>query len=483
MNRRPTALSLLLMLLAGGSSITAFDEPPVDELAPRIATLLKDWDQPDTPGCSIAVVKDGTIIYSGGFGMANLDHSIPNAADTVFRIASVSKHITASCMLLLADEGVLTLDSDIRKWLPEIPEYDETITIRHLLHHTSGLRDYTSLMRLLEIGDEDLLTGQQTIDLIARQKGLNFSPGEKHSYCNSGYFLLSVICERASGKTLRQYADEKIFSPLEMTSSHYHDNHLEVTPKRATGYAPIGKGKYRIHETVLDHVGDGGVFTTVEDLATWTTALGEARLGANLLQRLQQKFTLNDGEVLDYCLGVVDTSFRGQRMLQHGGGWVGFRTSLAAFPEQGIVIICLGNCSAFNPGRISRQIAALVVEDLVAPHLQRTDRASDRRDRDESSTATPEDAKQWDHRQVLGRYHSSELEREWSIIHSGGPDVALVGFEGEPLAIAVTGDDLLAVDWWLKMRLIRDEEDAVTGFTIESGGISGILFQRIVEKD
>ena len=483
MTCRATTLSWLLVLMTYCPSITALDEPQVDQLAPRIAVILKDWDKPDTPGCSIAVVKDGTIIYSGGFGMANLDHSIPNAADTVFRIASVSKHITASCMLLLEDEGLLTLDSDIRKWLPEIPEYDETITIRHLLHHTSGLRDYTSLMPLLVIGDEDLFTGQQTIDLIARQKGLNFSPGEKHSYCNSGYFLLSVICQRASGKTLRQYADEKIFSPLGMTSSHYHDNHLEVTPKRATGYAPIGKGKYRIHETVLDHVGDGGVFTTVEDLATWTTALGDGRLAANLLQRLQQKFTLKDGEVLDYCLGVVDTSFRGQRMLQHGGGWVGFRTSLAAFPEQGIVIICLGNCSAFNPGRVNRQIAALVVEGLVPAHLQRPDRATGRRDQDESSAAAPEDALEWDHRQVLGRYHSSELDREWSIIHNGATDVALIGFEGEPLAIAVTGMDLLTVDWWLEMHLIRDEEAAVTGFTIESGGMSGILFQRVVEKD
>ncbi|HIG04559.1 MAG TPA: class A beta-lactamase-related serine hydrolase [Planctomycetes bacterium] len=483
MIRRATTLTWLLMLLAYCPSITALDEPPVDELAPRIATLLRGWDQPDTPGCSIAVVKDGTIIYSGGFGMANLDHSIPNGADTVFRIASVSKHITASCILLLEDEGVLTLDSDIRKWLPEIPEYDETITIRHLLHHTSGLRDYTSLMRLLEIGDEDLFTPQQTIDLIARQKGLNFSPGEKHSYCNSGYFLLSVICQRVSGKTLRQFADQKIFSPLGMTSSHYHDNHLEVTPKRATGYAEIGEGKYRIHETVLDHVGDGGVFTTVEDLATWTTALGEGRLGANLLQRLQQKFTLNDGEVLDYCLGVVDTRFGGQRMLQHGGGWVGFRTSLAAFPRQGIVIICLGNCSAFQPSRISRQIAALVVEDLVPALLQRPDRATDRRDRTDSSAAAPEDAKEWDHRQVLGRYHSSELDREWSIIDSSGTDVALDGFEGEPLAIAVTGDDLLTVGRWLKMQLIRDEEGAVTGFTIDAGGMSGILFQRIVEQD
>ena len=197
---------------------------------------------------------------------------------------------------------------------------------------------------------------------------------------------------------------------------------------------------------------------------------------------MQQKFTLNDGEVLDYCLGVVDTRFRDQRMLQHGGGWVGFRTSLAAFPEQGIVIICLGNCSAFNPGRINRQIAALVVEDLDPPLPRRPDRARDRGDRAESSAPPAEDAKPWDHRQVLGRYHSSELEREWSIIDSGGTAVALVGFEGEPLAIAVTGDDLLAVDWWLKMHLLRDEEGAVTGFTIDSGGMSGILFQRIAEK-
>ncbi|MGE4619229.1 MAG: serine hydrolase domain-containing protein [Planctomycetota bacterium] len=472
MIRLTTTLSCLLLLLAYCPSITALDEPPVDELAPNIATLLKDWDQKDSPGCSIAVIKDGSLIYSGGFGMANLDHSIPNGADTVFRIASVSKHITAACMLLLQDEGHITLDSDIRQWLPEIPEYQKQITIRHLLHHTSGLRDYTSMMPLMEIGEEDLFTPEQTIALIARQKNLNFTPGEKSSYCNSGYFLLSVICKRASGKTLRQFADEKIFSPLEMTSSHYHDNHLEVTPKRATGYAPTGNGKYRINETVLDHVGDGGVYTTVKDLAIWVNALAERRLGANLLERLQQRFTLNDGEIIDYCLGVVDSHWRGQRVLEHGGAWVGYRSKIVAFPDQGVVIICLANCSRFNPSRVCSQIAELVVDGIEPEQPPNRQRPNRRRG---GNGDKPVEG--WKAEAVTGKYYSAELDLTWQLV-SEGTTASLMGLGDTKIPLAPVEGDILIADWWLKLHLKRNDDKEVIGFDIESGGMSQIHFER-----
>ena len=473
MMNRAVYLSLCLLMTGTlGSSTVASVTPVVDGLDGQIAEIVNDWDQKDSPGCSIAVIKNGTLIYSGGFGMANLDHSIPNGPDTVFRIASVSKHITAACMLLLQDEGHITLDSDIRKWMPEIPEYEKPITIRHLLHHTSGLRDYTSLMPLMEIGEEDLFTPEQTIELIARQKNLNFTPGEKSSYCNSGYFLLSVICQRASGQTLRQFADQKIFSPLGMKSSHYHDNHLEVTPGRATGYAPAGDGKYRIHGTVLDHVGDGGVYTTVKELAIWVNALAERRLGANLLERLQQRFTLNDGEIIDYRLGVVDSYWRGHRVLEHGGAWVGFRSKIVAFPDQGVVIICLANCSRFNPSRVCSQIAELVVDGLGEQKPSNRQRPDRRRG---GNGEAPVDG--WKAESVVGHYHSTELDVTWQLV-ADDSTASLIGVGDTKIPLAPVEGDVLIADWWLKLHLKRNDEGAVTGFDIESGGMSHIRFER-----
>ncbi len=465
---------ILFALISGAPSSSpatlSFTVP--DKLDLQIPKIVKEWDKKDSPGCSIAVIKNGSLIYSGGFGMANLDHSIPNGPDTVFRIASVSKHITAACMLLLQDEGHITLDSDIRKWLPEIPEYQKPITIRHLLHHTSGLRDYTSLMPLMEIGEEDLFTPEQTLELIARQKNLNFTPGEKHSYCNSGYFLLSVICQRVSGKTLRQFADEKIFSPLGMKRSHYHDNHLEVTPGRATGYAPAGAGKYRIHETVLDHVGDGGVYTTVKELAIWVNALANQQLDANLLERLQQRFTLNDGEIIDYCLGVVDRYWRGQRILEHGGAWVGYRSKIVAFPDQGVIIICLANCSRFNPSRVCFQIAEVVV-DGIGSHQPASDQRPDRR-----RGGNGEDPVEgWKAQSVIGKYYSAELDRTWQLV-SEGSTASLMGIGDTKIPLAPVEGDILIADWWLKLHLRRNDDKEVIGFDIESGGMSQIHFER-----
>ena len=472
MNRLVHLSLSLLVTISLGSSMLASPTAATDGLDGQIAEIVKKWDRDDSPGCSILVSKGGTVIYSGGFGMANLDHSIPNGPDTVFRIASVSKHITAACMLLLEDDGHITLDDDIGKWLPEIPQYDKPITIRHLLHHTSGLRDYTSMMPLMGLGDEDLFTTEQTLELIARQQNLNFTPGEKSSYCNSGYFLLSVICQRASGKTLRQFADEKIFAPLGMKRSHYHDNHLEVTAGRATGYTPAGSGKYRIHETVLDRVGDGGVYTTVKELAIWVNALADRRLGANLLERLQQRFTLNDGKQIDYCLGVVDRNWRGQQVLEHGGAWVGYRSMIMAFPDQELVIICLANCSRFSPRQICSGIAEVVVKDLGEEKFTPRERP-DRR-RGGNGSKAPEE---WNPQAVVGNYHSPELGVTWQLVAEDST-ISLIGPGRSKIPLAPVEGDRLIADWWLKLQLIRDDDAAVLGFDIESGEMSGIHFLR-----
>jgi len=206
-------------------------------LTDKVDELFTVWDTPDSPGCALGIIKDGKLIYKRGYGMANLEHNIPISATTVLRIGSTSKQFTAMSIALLAEQGKISLDDDIRKCLSEMPEYESPITIRHLIHHTSGIRDYLELMELAGRRDDDYYTDDEAIDMLARQKELNFKPGDEFLYSNSGYFLLSAIAKRASGKSLREFAQENIFKPLSMNNTHFHDDHTMIVKNRAAGYS------------------------------------------------------------------------------------------------------------------------------------------------------------------------------------------------------------------------------------------------------
>ncbi|MBA3693269.1 MAG: serine hydrolase, partial [Acidobacteria bacterium] len=232
----------------------------VEPLKVKVDALFAQWDKPDSPGCALGVIKDGNFIYKRGYGMANLDYNIPISPNTSFYIASTSKQFTAASIALLAREGKISLDDDIRKYLPEIPQYQSPITIRHLVYHTSGIRDYLDLTGLAGRHTEDVNTDDDFIKFIARQKNLNFKPGERYLYSNSGYFLLSQIVKRASGKSLRAFTDENVFKPLGMVNTRFHDDRSEIIKNRATGYFPRKGGGFSVLITNFDGVGDGGLF-------------------------------------------------------------------------------------------------------------------------------------------------------------------------------------------------------------------------------
>jgi len=204
----------------------------------KVDKVFTQWSKPDSPGCEMAVIKDGQIVYKRGYGMANLEHNIPMSPESIMDTGSVSKQFTAMAIALLAEQGKLSLDDDIRKYLPEIPKYESTITIRHLIHHTSGIRDYLTLMAIAGMRDDDYYIDGEVMGLLSRQKELNFKPGSEFLYSNSGYFLLSQIVKRASGKTLREYADENMFKPLGMTRTKFYDDHNEIVKNRAASYVP-----------------------------------------------------------------------------------------------------------------------------------------------------------------------------------------------------------------------------------------------------
>ena len=335
-----------------------------DEKTDKVDKLFSKWDSTVSPGAALAIIKDGKIIYKRGYGMANLEHNIPITPTSVFRIGSTSKQFTASCIAILALQGKISLDDDIRKHIPELPKYEKPITIRHLLHHTSGIRDYLTLAAIAAVPDDHFYTPKDSVELLSRQKGLNFLPGEEHLYSNSGYFLLGVIVERASGKSLNDFAQTHIFKPLGMKNTHFHDDHTMVVKNRADGYSPLKKG-FRIDMTTLDHVGDGGVFTTVEDLFLWDQAFYSYKLGKELMELIQTPGMLNNGKKLDYAFGLSVTEYKGLKKVSHGGGFVGFRAQMARFPEQKFTVVCLANLGTINPSRLCNQVADIYLADKL----------------------------------------------------------------------------------------------------------------------
>jgi CubicO group peptidase (beta-lactamase class C family) len=357
-NRRQTLKLLWIFALIIASSFFA----AADERTDRVDKLFEEWDSTVSPGVAMAVIHNGEIVYERGYGMANLEHNVPITPETVFRIGSTSKQFTAACVAILSLQGKLSLDDDIRKYLPELPAYDKPITVRHLVHHTSGIRDYLGLAYLSGKSGDDFYTPEETVDMVARQRGLNFTPGDEHLYSNSGYFLLGVIVSRVSGKSLDAFAQEHIFQPLGMKNTHYHDDYQKIVKKRADGHFKTDNG-YKILNTTLNHVGDGGVFTTVEDLYLWDQAFYNHRLGKELMDLLHQTGVLNDGKKLEYAFGLNVRQYKGLKLVAHGGAFVGFRADMIRFPEEKFSVICLANLGSINPSKLCRQIADIYLAD------------------------------------------------------------------------------------------------------------------------
>ncbi|MFC2160928.1 serine hydrolase domain-containing protein [Acidobacteriota bacterium] len=334
-----------------------------DEKTNQVDALFAQWDKSDSPGCALAVFQNGKIIYNRGYGMANLELDIPISPQSVFYIGSVSKQFVSACIGLLALQGKLSLDDNIRKYVPEIPEYDSPITIRHLIYHTSGMRDYLTLLGIAGI-DFGTYHEQDILDLLARQKELNFSPGEEHLYSNSGYFMLSVIVERASGKTLREFADEFIFKPLGMNHSHFHDDYTQLIKNRAMGYFPAGKGQFRNFISTFDNVGSGGLFTSIEDLFLWDQNFYSYKVGGQKLNGLMHtKGQLNNGVELDYAFALDIGSYKGLKVIEHGGALGGYRSALTRFPEQNFSVAILSNLSSVNPSSLAYRVADIYLAD------------------------------------------------------------------------------------------------------------------------
>ena len=387
---RWAALALLFacVLLAAVS----FARDDNADLQRKVDQLFAHYDKPDAPGCALGIVRDGNFIYKRAYGLASLELGVPLTSQSVFYMGSVSKQFTAASVVLAAGQGYLSLDDDIHEYIPELPSYSNPITIREMLHHTSGLRDIFTLLDLSGRNAEDIHPTPELLDLVSRQKGLNFTPGDQFSYSNTNYFLMSVLIRRTTGKLLSQFAEENIFKPLGMTHTSFYDDHTVVVPGRIPAYLPRSAGGFQMgRSTNFDKIGDGGLMSSVDDMLLWDRNFYDNKLGkGTLLQELQTPGVRNNGQLIDYALGLFISKYQGLPIVAHDGALFGYRTALLRFPQQKFSVICLCNLGSAQPFNLATKIADIYLAGQFVPE------------------AVPTTAANVDPHPYAGRYHSPD---------------------------------------------------------------------------
>jgi len=363
MNTVRAGVAFATVLLAGlalrGQNISP-------EISAKVDRVFDKWNKPDSPGCALGIYKDGHIAYKHGYGMANLNDDVSITSQTVFHVASMSKQFTAASILLLAQQGKLSLDDDVHKYIPELPDFGERITLRHLMHHTSGLRDQWSLLGLAGWRySKDLITDDDVMSVLVHQKALNFKPGEKYMYSNTGFTLLALVVKKVSGMSLREFTTKNIFEPLGMSHTHFRDDHEEVIKHDALGYEQDGEGKpFRMSLTNFDTTGATSLHTTVEDLQLWDENFYHPRVGGPaFIQQMLQKGKLNSGKDQDYASGLSIGTYRGLPMVGHGGADAGYRSGMDRFPDQHFSAAILCNSAEADPGSLLHHVADIILAD------------------------------------------------------------------------------------------------------------------------
>jgi CubicO group peptidase (beta-lactamase class C family) len=363
--------SIWLMLLP------AVADAVEDSKATAVAALFSGYDQSTTPGLAVGVYRDGHAIYAQGFGTADLENPTAITPRTVFYAASASKQFVAFAILLLSRDGKLSLDADIRTYLPYVPDFGDKITVRHLVHHTSGLRDQWSLFELGGIQDGGPTHQRQVVNMVKRQRALNARPGTEYNYCNTGYTLLAEIVHAVSGRTLREFTTERIFKPLQMRDTFFYDDASEVVPRRARAYEKDDRGVW--HRKVLagDTVGGTGLHTTIEDFGKWAANFSHPTAGdADLIRQFIGAGSLDDGTPLDYGFALERQVVAGRQAVLHTGVHGAFRAVFAYFPAERFAVAILANTTVPTMKSLDQIVAIF----LGSPNHMPADKALTQRE-------------------------------------------------------------------------------------------------------
>jgi CubicO group peptidase (beta-lactamase class C family) len=365
MSKRNLFIFTLVLFLASATSAQVPDKEKVVAGAERAFEKFTKAYVGPAPGCAAAVSLNGEVVFEKAFGLADLEHDVPNTTQTIFESGSVAKQFTATALVLLQQEGKLSLDDSVRKYIPELPDYGSPLTIRHLLNHTAGLRDWGTVLGLTGAGrGERVVTQDLALDVITHQRALDFTPGSEYSYSNSGYTLAAIIVERVSKQKFPAFVEERLFNPLGMKNSSWRDDYQRIVRGRAQAYSRQGNGPWRLNMPFMNVYGNGGMLTTVGDWMKWNAMLDSHSLGAPLVNALETRGVLNDGRKISYALGLTVNTYKGLKDVSHGGSTAGYQTFLARYPDSKVSIGVMCNGTAPSAGGI----AASITDEIFGPY-------------------------------------------------------------------------------------------------------------------
>lgn len=470
---------LLFPLLAAALTLPAAAQSLTPAMEAEIDKIFEPWTKPGSPGVAVALVHNGVTVYQKGFGLANVELGVPITPQSVFYLGSVGKQFTAMAIALLEADGKLSVGDDVRKYIPELPDYGTTITLDHLLHHTSGIRDYLTLTEMAGRDYGEFRTDEEVLEFLGRQKALNFTPGDEYLYSNSGYFLLSVVVHRVSGKTLREFAAERIFGSLGMTSTHIHDDYTHIIPNRASSYIQRDDGTLANFISQFDRVGSGGVYSSLEDVIRWDRNFYSYKVGGlQVVQRLHTRGVLNDGTRLDYAFGLLITNVLGQRVVEHTGSLGGYRAYLGRAPDLAFSVVVLANLSSIDARDLGIRASQVYFADFLPPSPPtaevppagetpaETAAAGDVRYSDEELAA------------FAGRYYSEELDFATELKAGNGALTFRLRAGATVSFTSRSADYFHNDDANESFQFQRGKDGRPTGFSFSNGSERGILYVR-----
>ncbi len=456
-------------------------EPPFSisataDSAQAVDEIFQTFDSARSPGCAVGVARNGDTLVERAYGMADLEFRVANEPGTILEAGSVSKQFTAAAVVLLALDGKLSLDDDIRDYIPEVPDYGETITIRHLFTHTSGLRDWGSVAGISGWGRSARSHNHDhALGIISRQSALNYPPGESYSYTNSGYNLLAILVDRVSGMSFAEFSRERLFEPLGLQDTQWRDDYRRIVPGRASAYSPSGDG-FRINRPIEHVHGNGGLLTTVSDLLRWNEHLRQATLGQEFMTEMYHRGVLNNGEEIHYAGGLQFGSQNGVDRISHTGATSGYRAYLALFPDEALSVAILCNVTSANPGGLGGAVSAVFLpEPPPEPEEEPADEDEPEEEEEPTFDPTPAEMEAYE-----GFYHSPDAETTLQVVVEDDELVILrrpsSRFQLSP------GDEADSFGGSLGgIRFIRESGEAgpVREFSLSQGRVHDIRFYRV----
>lgn len=426
----------------------------------------------ETPGCAVAIDRNGEIQYQTAYGIGDFEQNIPLSPSSVFYAASVSKQVVAMAALLLEQDGLIDLDADIHTYIPEFKDYGKPMTVRNILHHTSGIRDYFNLFSLAGTLEGMVITEDKIMTILARQENLNFDPGDQWAYSNSAYFLISQIVKRVTDRSLDDYAQERIFTPLGMTSTRFQHNHLRPIKNKAHGHSLQDNGEWFIADSLLDVVGSGGMYTNVIDLIKWDRNFYNNILGSgqDMIDEMQTSATLNNGESTQYGLALDLKPYRGLKRVFHAGTLVGYRAMLQRFPDQKFTVALLCNNGTVNSQNLANAVSDIYLEaDFTEPAP-----AVSQDDSNDSPYQLADGVTLMDY---TGSYYNDEVENSLTVSAKEN-GVFIEGFFNGPVMTPARADVFASQSGNRELVFDRDQDGNIKGMTYNGARVMRVRFIR-----